>query len=112
MKPKADKWDKFLDTNGTYSFTEVSKLISTKSNDEGLNIKISNVKLTELLRSIGVLNKTKNKTGYKNLPNKDYEEYFNVSSIDTNHGFNKVQARVNAKCVAYIYNIVKENQAV
>lgn len=112
MKPKADNWDKFLDTNGTYSFTEVSKLISTKANDEGLDIKITSVKLTELLRDSGVLNKTRNKTGYKNLPNKDFEDYFNVSSIDTKHGFNKSQTRVNAKGVAYIYDIVKERQTV
>lgn len=112
MKPKADNWDKFLDTNGTYSFTEVSKLISTKANDEGLDIKITSVKLTELLRDLGVLNKTRNKAGYKNLPNKDFEDYFNVSSIDTKHGFNKSQTRVNAKGVAYIYDIVKERQTV
>lgn len=107
MKPKADGWDRFLDTNGTYNFTEVSKLISTKANDEGLDIKITSVKLTELLRSLGILSKAKSKNGYKNLPNKEYEDYFNVSTVDTQHGFNKSQTRVNAKGVSYIYDTVK-----
>lgn len=108
MKPKADGWDRFLDSNGTYNFTEVSKLISTKANDEGLDIKISNVKLTDLLRNKGILSKTKSKGGYKNLPNKDYEDYFNVTSVDTKSGFNKSQTKVNAKGVSYIYDIVKK----
>lgn len=107
MKPKADGWDRFLDTNGTYNFTEVSKLISTKANDEGLDVKITSVKLTELLRSLGILSKAKSKNGYKNLPNKEYEDYFNVSTVDTQHGFNKSQTRVNAKGVSYIYDTVK-----
>ena len=107
LQVKADNWDKFLDTNGTYSFTEVSKLISTKATDEGLDIKITSVKLTELLRSLGILSKVKSKNGYKNLPNKEYEDYFNVSTVDTQHGFNKSQTRVNAKGVSYIYDTVK-----
>lgn len=110
MKPKADGWDRFLDTNGTYNFTEVSKLISTKANDEGLDIKITSVKLTELLRNLGILSKAKSKNGYKNLPNKEYEDYFNVSTVDTQHGFNKSQTRVNAKGVSYIYDIVKREK--
>jgi prophage antirepressor-like protein len=110
MKPKADGWDRFLDTNGTYNFTDVSKLISTKANDEGLDIKITSVKLTELLRSLGILSKAKSKNGYKNLPNKEYEDYFNVSAVDTQHGFNKSQTRVNAKGVSYIYDIVKREK--
>lgn len=110
MTPKADGWDRFLDTNGTYNFTEVSKLISTKANDEGLDIKITSVKLTELLRNLGILSKAKSKNGYKNLPNKEYEDYFNVSTVDTQHGFNKSQTRVNAKGVSYIYDIVKREK--
>lgn len=114
LKPKANKWDKFIDTNGTYSFTEVAKLISTMANSEQKDIQITVMKLTDFLRQEGILSKAKtpdkeNKKGsYKNLPNKDFEDYFNVVSVGTNGGFNKTQTRVNSKGIEYIYDLLSE----
>lgn len=120
LQVKADCFDKFLDTSSTYTFTEVSKLISTisKENEES-EIKISSTKLTEFLRNEGVLCKTKTpdkkkedgtikKGSYKNLPNKDYENYFDVVSVEAGK-FNKVQTRVKPEGVKFIYNKLKEN---
>lgn len=120
LQVKADCFDKFLDTSSTYTFTEVSKLISTisKENEES-EIKISSTKLTELLRNEGVLCKTKTldkkkedgtikKGSYKNLPNKDYENYFDVVSVEAGK-FNKVQTRVKPEGVKFIYSKLKEN---
>lgn len=121
MKPKADKWDKFLDSNSTYSFTDVSKLISTMATEEHSDIDISVVELTKFLRSEGILCKTKTpdkvkadekvkKGSYKNLPNKDYESYFDVVSVDAGK-FKKVQARVKPNGIEYIYDLLKSKQA-
>ena len=70
------------------------------SNEEKSDTEISSSKLTEFLRDSGILCKTKipdkikdgkvKKGSYKNLPNKEYEEYFDVVSVKAN-GFNKVQ---------------------
>lgn len=120
MKPKVNKWNQFLDSNGTYNFTEVSKLISTMGQEEKSDISISVVKLTDFLRNEGVLSKAKTpdkptkKGSYKNLPNKDFEEYFDVVSVKTKSDFNKTQTRVKATGVEYIYDLVKNkyNKAV
>lgn len=111
LKPKAERFDKFLDSNKTYSFTDVAKLISTKATEEGLNIKISNQKLTELLREKSILTKDRMRTGFKNNPRKDYEEYFNVIVAHDKNGntLNKTQTRVKPTGVDFIYKIVKEN---
>lgn len=118
LKTKAGKWDKFLGTDSTYTFTDVSKLISTMSNEEKSDIEISSSKLTEFLRDSGILCKTKTpdkikdgkvkKGSYKNLPNKEYEEYFDVISVKAN-GFNKVQTRVKSKGVEFIYETLKNS---
>lgn len=107
-KKLKDKWGKFLDSNGTYNFTEVSKLISTMSTEEGSEIRISVIKLTDFLRGEGILNKTKSKHGFNNLPNKEYEDKFNVISVATKGSFNTTQTRVKAKGVEFIYDLVKE----
>lgn len=120
LKTQADKWSKFLDTESTYSFTEVSKLISTMAKEENSDVSISVIKLTDFLRSEGVLSKAKSpdtekhKGKYKNLPNKDYENYFDVVTIDVKGKFNKTQTRIKALGVEYIYDLVKEkyNKAV
>ena len=105
-KVKASKWDKFLSTDSTYTFTEVSKLISTKAEEDNLDIRISNKKLTEFLREQGILSKNKKGTSYLNTPNKDYEDYFNVISIDVQGKFNKCQTRVKASGVEFIYDLL------
>lgn len=111
LKPKAEGFDKFLDSDKTYSFTEVSKLISTKATEEGVDIKISNQKLTELLREKSILTKDRTKKGFKNNPRKDYEDYFNVIVAHDREGnsLNKTQTRVKASGVDFIYKIVKEH---
>lgn len=111
LKPKAEKFDKFLDSNKTYSFTDVAKLISTKATEEGLDIKISNQKLTELLREKSILTKDRTKKGFKNNPRKEYEEYFNVVVAHNRDGevLNKTQTRIKSNGVEFIYNVVKKN---
>lgn len=119
MKPKVDKWSKFLDSNGTYSFTEVSKLISTMTAEEKSDISISVIKLTEFLREKGILSKAKfpdkekengriKKGSYKNLPNKEYEDYFNVTSIHIKDNLDKTQTKVKASGVEFIYDLIKK----
>ena len=109
-KIKADKWDRFLDTDSTYTFTEVSKLISTKAEEDKLDIKISNKELTKFLREQGILSKNKKSTSYLNTPNKDYENYFNVVSVDVQGKFNKCQTRVKANGVEFIYDLLKQQK--
>ena len=109
-KFKADKWDRFLDTDSTYTFTEVSKLISTKAEEDKLDIKISNKELTKFLREQGILSKNKKGTSYLNTPNKDYEDYFNVVSVDVQGKFNKCQTRVKANGVEFIYDLLKQQK--
>jgi prophage antirepressor-like protein len=121
MKPKVTKWSQFLDSESTYSFVDTCKMISTMAEQEESEIKISASKLTEFLREEGILCKTKTpdkakadgkvkKGSYKNLPNKDYESYFDVVSIDTGK-FKKVQARVKPSGIEYIYDLLKSKQA-
>lgn len=118
FKPKADLYDKFLNSNSTYSFTDTSKMISTLAEEEKSDISISVSKLTEFLRNKGVLCKTKTpdkvkedgslkKGKYKNLPNKDYEDMFDTISVKVN-GFNTVQTRVKSNGVQYIYEELKK----
>ena len=118
MKPKVNKWEKFLNSDGTYSFTQVSKLLSTMAQEEKSDINISVVKLTEFLRQQDVLSKQKSpdkikngkvkKGTYKNLPNKEYEDYFNVASVSVTDKFSTTQTTVKSSGVELIYNLVKE----
>lgn len=116
MKPKVRKWDQFIKTDGTYSFTECAKLVSTMAETEQSDISITVSKLTELLRNEGILNKSKTpdkegkKGSYKNLPNKDYEAMFDVVSVGTGGGFNKTQTRVKSNGVEFIYDLLKNKQ--
>jgi len=103
------KYNQFIDANGTYNFTETAKLISTIANEEGSDVKISNQALTKFLRDKKVLNKTKTKNGYSNLPNKNYEDYFNTTSLEIttkNGGFNKPVTRVKGSGVEFIYELL------
>jgi prophage antirepressor-like protein len=116
MKPKVKKWDQFIKSDGTYSFTECAKLVSTMAESEKSDVSITVGKLTELLRNEGILNKSKTpdkegkKGSYKNLPNKDYETMFDVVSVGTGGGFNKTQTRVKASGVEFIYDLLKNKQ--
>lgn len=110
LQVKADKWDRFLDTDGTYTFTETCKLISTMAKQESSDIKISATKLTEFLREKGILSKNKSGKKYTNVPNKDYEDKFNVTSVKTNGGFNTTQTKVKSTGVEFIYDLLKQEQ--
>ena len=111
LQVKADKWDRFLETDGTYTFTETCKLISTMAKQESSDIKISATKLTEFLREKGILSKNKSGKKYTNVPNKDYEDKFNVSSVKTNGGFNTTQTKVKSTGVEFIYDLLKQQIA-
>ena len=87
--------------------------------EEKSDISISVIKLTEFLRDKGVLSKAKSpdkekenghikKGSYKNLPNKKYEDYFNVTSIHIKDNLDKTQTKVKAMGVEFIYDLVKK----
>lgn len=109
LQIKANKWDKFLDTENTYTFTEVAKLISTYSlENDGLEFTISNHELTKKLRELGVLSKNVKRGQYLNLPNKAYDEYFNVVTyLNSGGAFKNTQCRVKSKGVEFIYEKLK-----
>ena len=112
QKPKIDKFDKFLGTDSTHTFTDTAKIISTRCNDDGINLKISVIKLTELLRNKGILSKNKSGGKYLNHPNKEYENYFQTTSVTINEGedseFKRTSTRVKSNGVDMIYELVKE----
>lgn len=104
LKVKADKHDKFLDIDSTYTFVEVAKMLSTKADENyGNKFKISGIALTKYLREKGVLSKAKAGKSYKNLPNQEYEQYFDVISRNVNEEFSKPQTRVKTSGVEMIY---------
>ena len=112
LKPKADKFDWFLGTDSTHTFTDTAKIISTRCNNDGINLKISVIKLTELLRNKGILSKKKSNDKYTNHPNKDYENYFQTTSVTINEGesgeFKRTSTRVKSKGVDFICELVKD----
>jgi len=112
LKPKADKFDWFLGTDSTHTFTDTAKIISTRCKDDKINLKISVIKLTELLRNKGILSKKKSNDKYTNHPNKDYENYFQTTSVTINEGdkseFKKTNTRVKSKGVDFICELVKD----
>lgn len=117
LKPKAEKFDQFLETDGTYTFTNVAKIISTKANEDGLNLpSISVQKLTKLLRDNDILSKNKQGGSYTNAPRAGYEEYFNVVAV-THNKFGgelstpKTQTRVKPCGIEFIYDLYKKNIA-
>lgn len=117
LKPKADKYDQFLETDGTYTFTNVAKIISTKASEDGLNLpSISVQKLTKLLRDNDILSKNKQGGSYTNAPRAGYEEYFNVVAV-THNKFGgelstpKTQTRVKPCGIEFIYDLYKKNIA-
>lgn len=113
-EPKLDAWGTFINSNSTFSFTDTAKMISTRANDEeGVNINISNKKLTKFLRDVGVLSKRKSRGNYTNQPNKNYEEYFNVATADAGkegEKFKVTQTKVKTNGLEFIYNLLKKKK--
>lgn len=105
LKVKAVKHDKFLDTDSTYTFEEVAKMLSTQANEEyGLDVKVSKISLPKYLREKGILSKNKSGKSYTNLPNQDFEQYFDVVSRNVNDEFSKPQTRVKSMGIDFIYD--------
>ena len=111
-KEVSEKWKQFINTESTYTFTEVSKMISTMAEKDKSDIKISNRKLTEFLRSKGILSKNKSGDKYTNMPNKDYEDYFNVATINVKGKFDKTQTKVKGNGIEFIYDMIKKDKEV
>lgn len=112
QKPMVDAWGQFLASNGTYTFTEVAKMISTRANEMyGMNIKISAQALTNYLRLKGVLSKNKSHGKYTNHPNRGYEDYFNVTDVPVDKGnksFHTTTTKVKPNGVQFIYELLKK----
>ena len=112
QKPMVDAWGQFLDSNGTYTFTEVAKMISTRANEmHGVNIKISAQALTNYLRLKGVLSKNKSHGKHTNHPNRGYEDYFNVTDVPVDKGnksFHTTTTKVKPNGVQFIYEMLKK----
>ena len=111
-KEVSEKWKQFINIESTYTFTEVSKMISTMAEKDKSDIKISNRKLTEFLRSKGILSKNKSGDKYTNMPNKDYEDYFNVATINVKGKFDKTQTKVKGNGIEFIYDMIKKDKEV
>ena len=114
QKPMVDAWRQFLASNGTYTFTEVAKMISTRANEMyGINIKISAQALTNYLRLKGVLSKNKSHGKYTNHPNRGYEDYFNVTDVPVDKGnksFHTTTTKVKPNGVQFIYKLLREDE--
>lgn len=110
-KDMENKYNKFLDSKSTYTFTETCKIISTIAQEEKSDIKISSSKLTEFLRESGILSKVKSGKKYNNTPNKQYEDYFNVASVDVRGKFNTTQTKVKSNGIELIYDLLKDKTA-
>ena len=105
LKTKANKWSKFLETDSTYNFEQVAKMLSTQANEEyGLNFKVTKISLPKYLREKGILSKNKSGNSYTNLPNKNYEQYFDVISTSARGRFETTQARIKPSGVEFIYD--------
>lgn len=71
MKPKAEKYERFLDAEGLATKTAVAKMLSTE-----LGISISAQKLNKQLQEWGILSKKRVDGDF--MPNAGYEQYFKV----------------------------------
>jgi prophage antirepressor-like protein len=112
IKPIVDKYDTFLNTENTYNFEESAKLISTRNQAEGSNIIVNKKTLPEFLRNYGILSKDRRKDRFKNLPNKDYEDYFNVVCVECESidGLFHYETKIKTNGIDFIYNLLKEEQ--
>jgi phage antirepressor YoqD-like protein len=108
LKPYKDKYGVFIDSEGTYSFEEAAKMFSTRSSNEGSNIKVTKISLPKMLREREILCKDKIKSSYKNFPRSGYEDYFNTTSVHVNNGegFETTQTRIKGIGLDYIYDLI------
>jgi len=109
-QPKLDKYGVFLDAEGTYTFEQVSKMLSTRSKEEGSKIKVNKKTLPSILRDCGIISKNKIKGRYKNLPNKGFENYFNISCESDRDDIDSELTRVKTIGIDYIYDILLDRK--
>jgi len=110
-QPKLDKYGVFLDAEGTYTFEQVSKMLSTRSKEEGSKIKVNKKTLPSILRDCGIISKNKIKGRYKNLPNKGFENYFNISCDNNDRDdIDSELTRVKTIGIDYIYDILLDRK--
>jgi len=109
-QPKLDKYGVFLDAEGTYTFEQVSKMLSTRSKEEGSKIKVNKKTLPSILRDCGIISKNKIKGRYKNLPNKGFENYFNISCENDRDDIDSELTRVKTIGIDYIYDILLDRK--
>lgn len=57
------------------------------------------------------LSKVKSGKKYNNTPNKQYEDYFNVASVDVRGKFNTTQTKVKSNGIELIYDLLKDKTA-
>ena len=79
----------------SYEFS--SKATECFSDKNGLSLLLDHV------------NKTKKGSGYSNLPNQNYESYFNVSVTNLDNGHKTTQTKINSKGLDFIYDFIKES---
>jgi len=110
-QPKLDKYGVFLDAEGTYTFEQVSKMLSTRSKEEGSKIKVNKKTLPSILRDCGIISKNKIKGRYKNLPNKGFENYFNISCESSDReDIDTELTRVKTIGIDYIYDVLLDRK--
>jgi hypothetical protein len=107
-----DKYKQFMDSDGTFTFENASKILSTNVTGEGLNIKVNKMTLPKILREQGIISKEKSGKGYKNLPNSGYEMYFTTTDRDykTPDGKThiKTQTTITPKGLDFIYELLQK----
>ena len=110
-QPKLDKYGVFIDAEGTYTFEQVSKMLSTRSKEEGSKIKVNKKTLPSILRDCGIISKNKIKGRYKNLPNKGFENYFNISCDNNDRDdIDSELTRIKTIGIDYIYDILLDRK--
>ena len=109
-RPILDKYGAFLGVEDTYTFEETSKMLSTRGDKEGSKIKVNKKTLTSILRDCGIISKDKSKGRYRNLPNKGFENYFNLSCDNDRNDIDSEQTRVKTIGIDYIYDILLDRK--
>jgi len=110
-RPILDKYGAFLGVEDTYTFEEASKMLSTRGDKEGSKIKVNKKTLTSILRDCGIISKNKIKGRYKNLPNKGFENYFNISCDNSDReDIDSELTRVKTIGIDYIYDILLDRK--
>ena len=85
-------------------------MLSTRSKEEGSKIKVNKKTLPSILRDCGIISKNKIKGRYKNLPNKGFENYFNISCENDRDDIDSELTRVKTIGIDYIYDILLDRK--